>query len=250
VYASSSPRIALGFRLGRRGPEAVALLFFLGLLGSVPCSAQQKSNSSSSTSWIVYECIGMSDFKNLSFPEQDICEIDQNGKHKKRLTTDHRSHDPVWSPDGQQIAYITDERRPTIPDTADQTYNFIVGYWNYLNVSRSLVKMNAPGGNPQVLGSVDSSTRDIAWLPNGLSIALRISDWREGEVIGTGSGEINRLMAKYDGRGTGGEGPRVVSRRIASRFRWRKGRRPGNFYSEHRRDQPGSSWEQPEIGLC
>jgi hypothetical protein len=82
------------------------------------------------------------------------------------------------------VAFIDAERSARVPGTSDNTYDFVLGYWDYLNLPKRLVRMDAFGKNKIVVSPISASTQEISWLPGGSSIALRISDRRSGNVVG------------------------------------------------------------------
>jgi len=134
----------------------IAICFFLTLFLAGYAFPQKPPPTRGSTAyWIAFDCISTSGFTGKSFPNRDICLMDQNGRHVRRLTSDHRSPNASWSPDGQNLVFIEDERTPKAPNTSDSTYNFLLAYWDYLNVPRALFKMDANGQNVQSIGSVD-----------------------------------------------------------------------------------------------
>ena len=170
----------------------IALFFCLTLLPVGYAFPQKSPAQVSTTFWIAFDCISA----GKSFPNRDICLMDQNGKHVRRLTSDHLSHNASWSPDGRHLVFIDDERTPKVPDTADGTYNFLLAYWDYLNVPRYLMTMDPNGQNRQSVASIDSSTQSVAWLPEG-PFALRISDRRKIRLVSTSYADPLRTMRAY-----------------------------------------------------
>jgi len=90
---------------------------------------------------------------NFSTKTGDIWLMDEDGFNKRNLTN-HKADDtlPVWSPDGKQIAFISDR------DSKDKTYNLYV--------------MDADGSNQHRLSPIRVAYDWIAWSPDAKKIAF------------------------------------------------------------------------------
>ena len=112
--------------------------------------------------------------------ETDVYRMDQYGSHMKRLTSDHRSHHPSWSPDGQQIVFLQSapiqNRKGTYGyETPDALYSLLV--------TRDVLRMDVNGHNPSRVSSVGPDAQDVAWLPDGKHLMVRISNRRNLQVF-------------------------------------------------------------------
>jgi dipeptidyl aminopeptidase/acylaminoacyl peptidase len=108
----------------------------------------------------------------------DIYVMDTFGGGVKRLTSDHRSHSPAWSPDGKQIAFLQDES-VSLPkeSTSMKDRRFILDYaQRTFPAHRDLRLMSVNGADARKIASVGPGARDLLWLPNSDTIALRSSD--------------------------------------------------------------------------
>jgi acylaminoacyl-peptidase len=95
---------------------------------------------------------------------------------------DHHDGDPQWSPDGRQIAFVSD-RHPN-PDLGWRTDIYLV------DVRSRAVRQVSPGRGRQQWGAP-------SWSPDGAWIAaIGIRDWRRGELL---QASVWRIRAR-DGR--------------------------------------------------
>jgi Tol biopolymer transport system component len=145
--------------------------------------------------WIVFDDVSREDFKRV--PVRDIYVTDENGKHTKQLTKDHRSHNPSWSPDGRQILFLNDERLPKIPDSGDPTYDALLSYWDNLNISRDVVRMDADGQHVSPIAKIGPDAQGATWLPEGHAVAIRVSNRRDIQVMGPRGSFRSNELTKY-----------------------------------------------------
>src|SRR5919205_885842 len=135
---------------------ALALLTLAAALAPTRAAAQSApAKAQSPNGQIVFQSDRGGDFS-------DIYVVDADGKHETRLTTDPADEsNPVWSPDGSQIAFVTNRRG---------------AYEVFL--------MNADGSNQRPLRETPVETVEVAWSPDGkmLSYATR-GGLREGDVF-------------------------------------------------------------------
>ena len=117
-------------------------------------------------------------FTRITDVASDIYTVDEEGAHETRLTCTKNEDevDPIWSPDGQKIAYFT------------SSFGFLDG---------SLSVMNADGTNRISLGcSVGDAIRETgfpAWSPDGQKIAYFTASSPEG------SPEVKFCVINADG---------------------------------------------------
>ncbi len=120
----------------------------------------------------------------------DVYVMDQTGKHTKRLTSDHQSHNPSWSPSGQEIVYIRDES--AIHDSAstllgdfsgpNMPYDSLLNYGMFLNMKREIMRISSDGKQRSQITTGDPDVHDVSWLPDGDHVAIRISYRRDLQV--------------------------------------------------------------------
>lgn len=166
-------------------------LAVLGLIFAGRCGAQQHpKNASTSIFWIVFESIDTPELSLATFPYVDIFLMDQNGRHTRRLTSDHRSHSPSWSPDGRQIAFLIDERSPKATITADRNYDYFMQYRDFMSIPRALALMDMDGRNSLRVTMAGIAAQDVVWFADGTRIGVRISDRLARRVILDTSGTL------------------------------------------------------------
>src|SRR5690349_1102774 len=93
----------------------------------------------------------------------DIFAVDFGGQTRQITQTKGCEYDPVWSPDGKQIAYIATKRDvTTIDSVAEDTHLWVI---------------NAAGGGGRELATdQDRRVRDPKWSPDGNSIFYLAGD--------------------------------------------------------------------------
>jgi Tol biopolymer transport system component len=152
-------------------------LIVLGLMATVVCQPKNTSkNTGDPTFWIVFESIDTPLFALNPFPQVDVFVMDQSGHNTRRLTSDHRSRSPVWSSDGRQIAFLSDETNPTYPSTSDERYNYAMQFRSFTQIPRFVYRMDADGKNSTKIGSAGTGAQDLAWFPDGKRVGVRTSD--------------------------------------------------------------------------
>jgi dipeptidyl aminopeptidase/acylaminoacyl peptidase len=161
-------------------PELIAVAV-LGMIFVGLCRAQQPpKNGGKPTFWIVFDMNPEFRVNPALDIETDVYRMDQYGEHAKRLTSDHRSHHPSWSPDGQQIVFlqsapIQNPKGTYGYETPDAIYSLLV--------SRNVFRMDISGRNLVRVSSVGPDAQDVAWLPGGKHLAVRISNRRNLQVF-------------------------------------------------------------------
>ena len=170
----------------------VLRLFFLLAIG-VACMGEGRAGApqkatSQPTHQIVFERISSPQPGFGSFPKVDIFVMDQNGRHTKRLTNDHRSHAPAWSPDGKEIAFLREERRPVGMSTVIEGYYEFALYRDYINIPRDVFCIDADGRNLRRIGPAGVDAQGLVWFPDGNRIGVRVSDRNALQVLVDTSG--------------------------------------------------------------
>ena len=155
----------------------VLILIFVGLELTTACFAQQSDKDGPApTYWIVFDRVDTPEISFAAFPYIDIFVMDENGQHVRRLTSDHRSHNPAWSPDGQHIAFIRNKRMPVQLNTSSNGYDAIVAYRDFFTVPREVIRMDANGKNASRVASLNTRAEDVTWFPDGQRFGVRMSD--------------------------------------------------------------------------
>jgi Tol biopolymer transport system component len=85
---------------------------------------------------------------------EDIYSVNADGSSLKALTTDGRSHDPTWYPNGRHILYIHDPRDPRN------------------DASNELYQMDSDGANAHLLRRLDGSIDAAELSPDGKTSAV------------------------------------------------------------------------------
>jgi len=93
----------------------------------------------------------------------DIFAVDLSGQTRQITLTKGCEYDPVWSPDGKQIAYIATKRDvTTIDSVAEDTHLWVISA--------------AGGGGRELATDQDRRVRDPQWSPDGNSILYLAGD--------------------------------------------------------------------------
>ena len=170
----------------------VAVFLFIGLFCTawgipqrVPAKAQRP------TFWIAYDRIDTSEYGMTNFPHTDIFVMDINGRHSRRLTSNHRGHNPSWSPNGSNIAFLAEQRSPVAPNTTDESFNIFVEYRDLPSIPRELFVMDADGRNSACISSVGNGARDIVWFADGKLLGVRVLDLGALRVLADKSGVLS-----------------------------------------------------------
>jgi Tol biopolymer transport system component len=150
-------------------------LVFIPAASAGLCCAQTHRHRPNPTFQIVFdENPEFSVGRNLNIGS-DICVMDQYGEHIKRLTSDHRSHNPAWSPNGQQLLFLKNAPVPKHKgwyESPEEIYSLLT--------ARSIFRMNRnpPRSDAQEIASVGPDAQDVVWLPGRPLFAVRFSDRR------------------------------------------------------------------------
>jgi dipeptidyl aminopeptidase/acylaminoacyl peptidase len=110
------------------------------------------------------------------FLDIDVYVMDMKGKRARALTTNHLSHNPAWSPDGRDIAYLSELHQPIYPSTLFGDVDNYVQYRDYMGLSRALFIIDADGNNATQIASLGRDPRDVFWFPDGKRIGVRATD--------------------------------------------------------------------------
>jgi len=169
--------------------------FFLGFVCAGYCQAQKPTNEPPKPSFrIAFDAASGRD----SCFALDIYVMDQNGEHIKRLTYDHRSHNPSWSPDGRRVAFLRDDCK----HLASFNFGPFDELLNFLSTPRHILSMDADGRRSSLVSAVGREAQDTLWLPNGEYIAIRLADRSRLRVHMMGSrltpnGPPEELLSRY-----------------------------------------------------
>ncbi len=83
-----------------------------------------------------------------------------DGPDTSPLTPGQTDRSPRWSPDGESIAYLTEDDDETM----------------------QLAVLDAGGGEPRVLTSFGASVSELAWSPDGHTFAIVVSEYVDGHT--------------------------------------------------------------------
>jgi len=148
-------------------------VLFLGLLCAGHSGAQKPTKKPPEQAfWIVFDAESGGD----SCSPRDIYVMDQKGEHVKRLTSNHRSHNPSWSPDGLRVAFLKEECSPA--GGFNLKYLHYERLRNFLYAPRSVFWMDANGLHPSLVAAIGPDAEDTLWVPDGEHIAARMADKR------------------------------------------------------------------------
>jgi WD40-like Beta Propeller Repeat len=146
---------------------------FLGLVCAGYCGAQKPTKKPPKPIfWVVFDAESGWD----SCSPRDIYVMDQKGEHVTRITSNHRSHNPSWSPDAHRILFLQDECKPA--------GGFNLKYLNYeslrniLHAPRDVFWMDANGRHSSFVAAMGPNAQDALWAPDGEHIAVRMADKR------------------------------------------------------------------------
>jgi Tol biopolymer transport system component len=154
---------------------------FLNLILASCCIAQR--NAPAPVFWIAFDRINSPEIRFASFPYVDVFLMDQTGHHSHALTSDHRSHNPSWSPDGKQIAFLREERAPLAMETSRLEYNDLMSYLDFLTIPRDVFRIDCDGKNSSLVAAAGPEAEDVTWFADGKRIGVRISDRTAGLAL-------------------------------------------------------------------
>ena len=152
----------------RAALPALALLTLFAALAPVNTSAQSAAPNQppSPNGKIVFQSDRGGDWS-------EVYVVAADGKHETRLTTDAADDSlPVWSPDGTQIAFVSNRRG-----------------------AYEIFLMNADGSNQRPLRAVAVEAAEVAWSPDGKMLAyerrtpVNVSDIYVVEAVAPGGGD-------------------------------------------------------------
>lgn len=102
------------------------------------------------------------------WPAQDVFTVREDGTEVRRLTSDGRSFNPSWSPDGKRVLFISEVKQRPV----------------------ELSVMDADGRNRRVLRVIEPVIYSAAWSPDGRFIAVSaLQGSRMGLYLLPASGE-------------------------------------------------------------
>jgi dipeptidyl aminopeptidase/acylaminoacyl peptidase len=152
------------------------LIFSVLTLAGYCMAQEQPSNRPESAFWIAFEKIDTPELSYAAFPYVDIFLMDGTGHHVRRLTTDHRSHNPAWSPTGGELTFLRNRRKPDALNTFYKGYDLFMAYRDFLNIPRDVFSTDVDGKTFSHVASVGPKANDVVWLPDGKRIAVRMYD--------------------------------------------------------------------------
>jgi Tol biopolymer transport system component len=187
------------YLLGHRASPARRGLFVLCLLTATcaACSSQSPSRKQELKLRIVYDYQVDAGSVNIYTRWRDVYTIDACGTDVKRLTSDHVSHSPLWSPDGKQIAFLQDQQATPANDSVGLKGSLLTPNSPYYKLATpsDLIVMPLNGAGTRKIATVGPDVSDLEWLPNAQWISVR-SSGRLNPKVCEAHGE--KLDAKCD----------------------------------------------------
>lgn len=175
---------------------AAVLLSFAFSWGIANGVAQRTRKARTPSTEIVFDKRVDSAEPKDRYQDMDIYAMDQYGEHVRRLTVDHVSHSPAWSPDGKQIVYLRDDQ----PLVNRESNSWVLQlFYQSLQRNHSLFRMDADGKNVSRIASLGPDVEGVLWLPDNKHIGLRYSDRKDLRVYLSHGRDFN---APFDGMTT------------------------------------------------
>lgn len=115
----------------------------------------------------------------------------KGGSPEKLTRGNHKDHQPRWSPDGKNIAFLSNRG-------------------NHKKTSQIFL-IQSKGGKPRQLSEIDGQIGCVSWSPDGKALLCRIrmldqdevkrQEDKQAEKLGVVSRHYDRVFYKYDGEG-------------------------------------------------
>jgi hypothetical protein len=138
------------------------------------CMAQ--GDAAAPVFWIAFDRVSMPEFSSNNFPHIDVFLMDQNGHHVHAVTSDHRSHNPTWSPSGKQIAFLRETRAPVALESSHLGYDLLMAYRDFVTIPRDVMRMRSDGTNLSRVAHVGTDAADVTWFADDKRMGVRMSD--------------------------------------------------------------------------